>query len=47
MDIKQIFEGAIGKRGMFTGYYIDKKGEEKKNAIELQDRDWETFLFYQ
>tara|TARA_R110000751_G_scaffold301890_1_gene415603 strand:+ start:41 stop:2458 length:2418 start_codon:yes stop_codon:yes gene_type:complete len=45
MDIKQIFEGAIGKRGMFTGYYIDKKGEEKKNAIEQQQHiNWEDHL---
>ena len=35
MKLEQILEGAIGKRGKFTGYFPpNDKGEIKKKATE-------------
>ena len=34
LTLEQRLEGAIKKRGVFTGYYINSKGEEKKDARE-------------
>ena len=43
MKLEQILEGAIGKRGIFTGYKPpNDKGEIKKDAIEQpQQINWE------
>ena len=30
MEIQKIFEGAVGKRGLFTGYTKTKEGKEKE-----------------
>ena len=34
LKLEQRLEGAIKKRGVFTGYYTNSKGEEKKDARE-------------
>ena len=34
LKLEQRLEGAIKKRGVFTGYYFTSKGEEKKDARE-------------
>jgi len=43
MKLEQILEGAIGKRGKFTGYKPpNDKGEIKKDAVEQpQQMDWD------
>ena len=41
LKLEEILEGAIGKRGIFTGYYTNKKGEVKKDAKEEnQNINW-------
>jgi hypothetical protein len=42
MKLEQYFEGAIGKRGMFTGYHTNIDGELKKDAVEQKQHiDWQ------
>ena len=42
LKLEQILEGAIGKRGLFTGYYTNSKGEVKKDAKEQQQQiNWD------
>tara|TARA_R110002110_G_scaffold9580_4_gene47109 strand:- start:1644 stop:4103 length:2460 start_codon:yes stop_codon:yes gene_type:complete len=42
MKLEERLEGEIGGRGRFTGYTINKKGEEKKDATyDYQHMDWE------
>ena len=45
MEIQKIFEGAVGKRGLFTGYTKTKEGKEKKEAVEqTQHINWDDHL---
>ena len=45
MEIQKIFEGAVGKRGLFTGYTKTKEGKEKKLAVEqTQHINWDDHL---
>ena len=45
MKLEERLEGAIGERGKFTGYTLNKKGLETKGATyEYQHIDWEKHL---
>ena len=35
LKLEERLDGAIGERGRFTGYTINKKGEKKKDATNI------------
>ncbi len=42
LKLEERLDGAIGERGRFTGYTINKKGEPKKDATyDYPNINWE------